>query len=195
MAIQFQCPACSQPIEIDPEWGGRPVVCPYCRKTVTAPPESTYAPPAQTPVARPSSAVTTFEVISAAPAVPDYGPPLGGNLIALWSMILALSSLACLVAGNLIIYAHWTEIEPLVRLREDGKSYQELNAAFLEHFHGTPPGWLIGVALVMFMSFALWAAAVVCGLIGARRQPRRNFAIAGLAVSGLMVLLALAGRL
>jgi hypothetical protein len=42
MAIQFQCPSCGQPIEIDDEWAGQEVSCPFCRKVVTAPANSTW---------------------------------------------------------------------------------------------------------------------------------------------------------
>ena len=37
MPIQFRCTSCSQPIEIDNEFAGQAVTCPYCEKVVTAP--------------------------------------------------------------------------------------------------------------------------------------------------------------
>jgi hypothetical protein len=40
MAIQFSCPACGQPIEVDDEYGEHRVSCPYCRNIVNAPSES-----------------------------------------------------------------------------------------------------------------------------------------------------------
>lgn len=64
MAIQFQCPGCSQPIEIDDVFAGRNVGCPYCKRVVTAPSQSTLEIPA-TPVARPAS--------STAPPLPPQG--------------------------------------------------------------------------------------------------------------------------
>ena len=45
--------ACSQPIEVDEEWASRTVACPYCRKTVTAPAESTLTDLDQAPMASP----------------------------------------------------------------------------------------------------------------------------------------------
>jgi endogenous inhibitor of DNA gyrase (YacG/DUF329 family) len=55
MAIQFQCPGCQQPIEVDSEHAGRVAACPYCQRVVTVPPESTYRPEALA-AARPTAA-------------------------------------------------------------------------------------------------------------------------------------------
>lgn len=44
MTIQFLCPSCSQPIEVDREVGGKAAVCPYCRRVVAVPTSSTYDP-------------------------------------------------------------------------------------------------------------------------------------------------------
>ena len=44
MAIRFACPSCQQPIEVDDQWGGQAVACPYCRRAVTAPTISTWLP-------------------------------------------------------------------------------------------------------------------------------------------------------
>jgi hypothetical protein len=41
MAIQFQCPGCSQPIEVDDVYAGQTAACPYCRRVVNVPNEST----------------------------------------------------------------------------------------------------------------------------------------------------------
>ena len=53
MAIQFVCPGCSQPIEVDDEIGGRSAACPYCQHVVSVPIQSTYdsgAPVTASPV-------------------------------------------------------------------------------------------------------------------------------------------------
>ena len=51
MSIQFACPGCSQPVEVDSEHAGGVATCPYCRNVVNVPQESTYraeaAPPAR----------------------------------------------------------------------------------------------------------------------------------------------------
>ena len=44
MAIQFACPGCSQPIEVDDEIAGKSAACPYCQHVVTVPDQTTYSP-------------------------------------------------------------------------------------------------------------------------------------------------------
>jgi DNA-directed RNA polymerase subunit RPC12/RpoP len=57
MPIQFCCTQCGQPIEVDDQHAGQTAACPYCRHTVSVPPQSTYQPE------------------TAVPARPAYGPP------------------------------------------------------------------------------------------------------------------------
>ncbi len=47
MAIQFHCPGCSQPIEVDDIHANQTAACPYCRRVVNVPPKSALdqAPP------------------------------------------------------------------------------------------------------------------------------------------------------
>lgn len=54
MAIQFPCPGCRNPIEVDDVLGGKAAQCPYCNRVVTVPLESTLSPDA-VPVARPGT--------------------------------------------------------------------------------------------------------------------------------------------
>lgn len=54
MAIQFQCPGCKQPIEVDDEHAGKTAACPYCRGVITVPQQSTYEPE-PIPPARPTA--------------------------------------------------------------------------------------------------------------------------------------------
>lgn len=54
MPIRFACPSCQQPIEIDDQWAGQSVACPYCKRVVTAPTASTW-PAGEIPVASPAS--------------------------------------------------------------------------------------------------------------------------------------------
>lgn len=190
MAIQFLCPACSQPIEVDAEWGGRPVDCPYCRKRVTAPLESTYSPVPQAPQARPMGMAPAFGPVEHALTMPPAIPAGGGNAIALWALVLSLSSLACLLVGNMIFLMHWDEVEPLLRMSEEGKTFREINQAMIDQYAGRFPGWLVGAVLVFLAGLAIWVAGVVCGVIGVRRRLRRKFAVAALVVSGVVLLIA-----
>jgi hypothetical protein len=54
MAIQFRCPGCSQPIEVDDIHAGQTAACPYCRRVVNVPTESALDQPAPT-AARPTA--------------------------------------------------------------------------------------------------------------------------------------------
>jgi len=62
MPIQFNCSGCGQAIEVDSEFAGRLVACPFCHATVEAPSESRLVTP---PVATPSP-----------PPAPGTPPPL-----------------------------------------------------------------------------------------------------------------------
>ena len=73
MAIQFQCPGCLQPIEVDDPYAGQTAACPYCRRVVTVPQQSTLQAPAVT--ARPTPAAAGAAP-AAAPGIPPL-PPAG----------------------------------------------------------------------------------------------------------------------
>jgi len=55
MAIQFTCPSCSQPIEVDEDLGGKNATCPYCRNVVSVPVRSTLDAARVPPLARPAA--------------------------------------------------------------------------------------------------------------------------------------------
>jgi DNA-directed RNA polymerase subunit RPC12/RpoP len=42
MAIQFRCPGCSQPIEVDDPFAGKAAQCPYCRRVITVPEQTSF---------------------------------------------------------------------------------------------------------------------------------------------------------
>jgi hypothetical protein len=187
MAIQFRCSACHDPIEIDPEWGGKAVVCPYCRNTVTAPVESTYQPPSEAPVARRAPDSGAIDVVSDAPAWP--ASPAERNRAAVWALVLSISTLACWITMQVVAAEHIDELEPFARMKEEGRTYAEVNEAVLKHFGYSPPRWLVGLAILTFMALGLWLASIICGLVGVSRRPRRNLAIAALALSIMLAVL------
>jgi len=88
MAIQFLCPGCNQPIEVDAEHAGKSAACPYCRQVVAVPLESTYRPDLvvaarpgpSLPPAQPAADVVPAPVLrSPLPAPPEslhVGPTL-----------------------------------------------------------------------------------------------------------------------
>ena len=68
MAIQFHCPGCSQPIEVDDIHAGQTAACPYCRRVMNVPTESSLGqdPPAAARAATEADDAT-------APPAPDHG--------------------------------------------------------------------------------------------------------------------------
>lgn len=111
MAIRFSCPSCRQPIEVDDNWGGQAVACPYCRRVVTAPQESDW-PPGNVPVATPAGPA------GFAPPPPPPGltspeqtwmggysprrPAPGGVSSAGWALTLAIAAAILAIVGSLI---------------------------------------------------------------------------------------------
>jgi hypothetical protein len=98
MPIRFACPACQQPIEVDEQWGGQSVACPYCQRVVSAPTSSTL-PARQVPTASPA---TGYEPTPppATGSQPVHAPRPGGR--GLLALGLAMVSLVLGVAGWLV---------------------------------------------------------------------------------------------
>lgn len=95
MAIRFHCPSCKQPIEIDNEWAGQSVACPYCQKVVTAPQNDELAGGVQT--AQPGAGLNP-------PPPPQgmataYAPAKPGSTMAVVSLLMVLAAGACFVFG------------------------------------------------------------------------------------------------
>ena len=181
MSIQFLCPACSQPIEVDDQWSARPVACPFCRKTVTAPAASTFEPLAAPPAA------------SAVP-VPQPGAELdartqaraglaGGNALAVWALGLASAALLLNLISSVLLAGHASEFA-------DPAGAQEMTKRMLE---GEMPSWFAWAVLSSAAVLACWLAGIICGIIALRRPTGRGLAIASLAISGVMLVLFCAG--
>ena len=197
MAIRFQCGACSQPIEVDDEWASRTVACPYCRKTVTAPAESTLDDLGRIPVASPLTPSETAVPPSLTPPYP--APPLADhpNGIALVALGLASSVLVLFLIAGTVAARHRLEFESLqeqvLELQEEGMGFvaatQQASAEFYESSGGMPPGWMIALVFLEVGGGLAWLATIVCGLIAVRRPRRRGFAVASLVIAGLVPVL------
>ena len=194
MSIRFQCGSCSQPIEVDDEWASKPVACPYCRKTVTAPMESTLGDPAAIHAAVPVPAGS-----AAAPPLSanvDIVPPRPGkNTIALVALILAISSIGMFVASQSVFGAHGPAVEDLQRAVADATTPADQSRVFPEFLESHPGalGWMLPGMLLLMGGAATSLSAIVCGIIGSRRTTRRGMAIAAMAISFLPILLCFSG--
>jgi hypothetical protein len=192
MAIRFQCGACSQPIEVDDEWAGKAVACPYCHKTVTAPVESTLADPSTIPTAKPLIADATDPQAPAGalfqPEVVAHHP----NRVAVAALILASILVVLMVAFMIVAGAHSLELLKLQEEMQEGagdRSPFEVMQGFLDDYGGTPPTWIIVLAMLEFASGAVCIAALICGILGLRRPHHRPFAIVALVIAGGVMLM------
>ncbi len=190
MAIQFQCPACSQPIEVDDEWSDKPVACPYCRKTVTAPQDSTLTADAAVTMASPISPVAPEGV-----TVPGYDPAYGGgpaydpqpkqrNPMAVWSIVLSSAALVLYVAGSVL-----AAIGLLGFLGPDATPQQMQDVVEDVIQRGELPTALaIGVCAVM-LALPCWLVGLVLGIIAlSRTRAQRGLVIISLVICGVLFL-------
>lgn len=131
MAIRFACPSCKQPIEVDDQWGGKSVGCPYCQNAVTAPTSSTW-PQEGAPVATP---------LGPTPAAPPslvhgHGQPSTATRpgsSAVWAFVLSLASAGLCVLGIGLFVATMMKavVDSGVNLQPTGTP-QEVQQAQLE---------------------------------------------------------------
>ncbi len=190
MSIRFSCPSCSQPIEIDDEWASKLVACPFCRNTITAPAESTLAVDEAVPVA---DALSVPEVVvgqpSLAPASLPY-PAADGrrNTLAIVSFVASIGAFVVYFAANALFLFHAEEMFGGLPVGMDATQTSEALLRYIEA-QGGPPTWLLGFMLLLLVAGLSWLTAVVCGGIALTRREHRGFAIAGLGISGFMMLM------
>jgi hypothetical protein len=179
MAIQFHCPGCRQPVEVDDEWAGKLVACPYCRRTVTAPAESLLdvsSVPSAKPLAGSREVVAELpaEWHAAAPAAPS-------NIVAMVGLGLAVAGWLALVVSKVLMSPHLPTIE---RFYTEGGNFMDAQRRMFDHYGGNFPASLMVASLLVFTALGLWVAALICSLIGMRWPQRRPWAIAGLVLCG-----------
>ncbi len=189
MAVQFPCPSCNQPIEVDDEWASQQVTCPYCRRMVTAPAESTVqtsAPPAAAPAgpAPPDSSAGTTVGIPYTPAghVPTAEPP-ARNRAGTWGFVFAIAAIAMIVLGMIMMAVRFM---PLVESMSEGKQDPAATQREMQKLVAEEPARFLGPALALLGGIACALVGVVLSGVGlARPQSKKGLAIAGLIISGL----------
>jgi hypothetical protein len=180
MAIQFQCPGCRQPIEVDDVWAEKLVACPYCRQTVTAPAQSTLALPEAVVGARPTSGEGAWNVppFDAAPALDS-----GRNSVALVGLLLTIAAWITFVLVVVISVMHMSELGVV-----PGMKPQDIQHNLQERFVRNPPGWMLAVSMLWLFGIGLWLGGLVCSILGMRHVHRRILAILGLVLSATYAL-------
>ena len=159
MAIQFSCPSCRQPIEVDLELAGREVECPYCHNVVTARMASTYMASPNVPTARGLANAAAL----AGPGDPTIRPP--GNPAALWGLGLACLCFVLFLAAVLLIGAsvpaEFSEKLP-GQLAE-----QPTDPPWDPKSDSLPPALVAGV-MMLLVSLGVWVVGLVCAPAGIR---------------------------
>lgn len=197
MAIRFQCPACSEPIEVDNEWGRKVVRCPYCQRTVTAPAESTLPDNEHIPTATAIPGRREFQVppdsVGPAGAVPPYPPSAPTNRAAVTALILAMLSLALMLWSMQTLSSHGSEMQKYQEFLEEAQAKGDpMMTGVLKYYEsqgGTWPRWMVTLSLLGFASMGAWLGSIVFGVIGLFRTVRRGMAVTALVIAGLLTMM------
>jgi hypothetical protein len=203
MAIQFACPSCRQPIEIDDDHGGRQVSCPYCQNVVSAPTVSTLDPmagpeSASRPEARPLSPNPAGATGRVGPYPAGTGPhpmpisapahPAPRNTIGLAGAICGVFAVILYFATISILVSHQDELGFDVEGQVDEAEMQKRIMELSQDLEKNP--WVFNM-LLCFMGCGLcWLTGLICSIVGMSKRYRRHApAIVGLILSfGLVVI-------
>ena len=225
MAIQFACPSCEQPIEIDDEHGADQVSCPYCRNVVTAPTESTLHVGAEAdtgaPVeARPLPPDQAGPLLPEAPALgPEHSTPqdaMGRGPLP-WALAQTAPAgvvvqplrrnvvgIVGIIGGMLALVLFFVmQVVVMSHWKELGIDLEgpvdqaEVQKRLMEKMQAPEQHMWVVTMTVCFAGAGLsWAVGLICSVIGISRRYRgRGAAIAGLIVALILPLLLCAGLL
>lgn len=206
MAIQFPCPSCSQPIEVDDEYGGQTAACPYCRRVVNVPTESpdeirpaAMARPTLSPAegevgAEPREVPTGGEVRPEAPPPPPGGLHVGplprardrvASIYGTYALICTI--LVVFLFGTFLVYGVALMMSELGASPTSQPTPEEMGraqAAAMQKMFST--GWVAGISLGAEF-FAV--VGLVLGIVSLRAARRANWkAIVSLVVCGLLAI-------
>ena len=195
MTIRFRCTSCTQPIEIDDEWASKTVACPYCRKTTTAPAESTLENLDEVPTAMPLTGAEAVLPSSVSARVDDASQRPTVNTLAVVALILAGGSLASVALARLVLYRHrveWAQLQEGIMQGTSIGEQMKAQSEFLEE-HPEAVRWLAPVSILLLTSGLLSLAALICGVIAICRPQRRGVAAAALVMAGVVPILVCCG--
>ncbi len=174
MPIQFQCAGCDQPIEVDDAHAGQAAQCPYCRRVVTVPPESTL-------VAQPVAARA-----AGLPPVPTDGT---AQVVAARSW--GVYALVCVLLAWVLYIGLSVFLMPelMRRIPPEAASIEVVQKELNEILNAKP--WLVSLpcGTVFFGLIGL-----VLAVVSVSYSRRQNWpGIAALCLSGLLTLLLCSG--
>lgn len=196
MAIQFACPSCRQPIEVDHEWGGQHVSCPFCERVVTAPTMSTLSDKELVDAgpARELSPVAA-KVQQYAPAKSAEGVRAGGVPIRHLAGIglgLSLLSILVFIIVNIVMTSILDdERDPEMTPRQ---AQEKLVEVLMAPDAGTTRLLIICGSCVSFCSWIAGLCFSIFALVS-RTASRRGIAKAAIICSGVLPFLMILGLL
>lgn len=210
MAIQFRCPGCSQPIEVDDIHAGQTAACPYCRRVVNVPTESALDQPAPT-AARPSAGIPggyagagpglpasreagTFPPPPPTPGELHVGPVLSyrDRAARTWgNYALIVSALSVLLFGVATTYS-FTQVVPEL-MKSPGSQLSPEQMEELEAKLNANP-WTMWMGVVSLCAIVLAVGGLALGITSLVQSRRNNWrGIVSVVVCGLCMLCICAG--
>ncbi len=225
MTIQFACPSCGQPIEIDEEHGGNQVSCPYCRNVVTAPSESTLHLGAEAETGAPVEARPLPP--NQASALPNEAPPQGATEptpqvpVSTGEPPWAVPQMASAgvvvqplrrnvvgivgIIGGVLALALFVVMQVVVMAHwkelgidpEGPVDQAEIQRQLMDKMQAPEQHTWVVTMMACFAGAGLcWGVGLICSVIGMSRRYRgRGAAIAGLIVALILPLMLCAGLL
>lgn len=181
MVVQFSCPGCQQPIEVDQEWAGQHVACPFCQRVVTAPTDSTIT---SLDTELPHAARKLTPMTPQSESTPRT-LSTGYNRLAAVGLGLSLSTLFLLLLSNIMLQPFAEQFRPDMNPQEMQEEFLEL-AGDSEH----SGRFLLGLGAVC-LSLPCWLAGVIISSIAVTRKDLRGrrLAVTGITVSILVPML------
>lgn len=192
MAIQFHCPSCRQPIEIDDEHGGQSVACPYCQKVVAAPNRSEPVVASATALRTPPGVVPSPPSVAPFPFPTTPPAPPQPNTFATLSLMCALLIVATFCVASAAMFRRMgPKIQAAQTNPNDRAAKQKLQNEMMQEMESIP-----AVKYASFVALFASVAGVVLAILGfTRREGRRWQAIVGVTICGLTLLCNCAGIL
>ncbi|MCG3138474.1 MAG: hypothetical protein HJJLKODD_02339 [Phycisphaerae bacterium] len=168
---------CQQPVEVDDEWAGQQVGCPFCQRVVNAPTQSTL-PGSSRPLPMARSAIPSPPTVPTAIYTPQRSvPPQRYRKVAILGLFFSAIALAMMMATSI-----WTTslLAPVTDTTDPADIQQE----FIKLTSVKP---LIGLVLAgaMLLILLLWLAGLVLNIVALSSQDRsaRRPAAVGLAIA------------
>jgi len=176
MAIQYYCPSCSKPIEVDDSYGNHAATCPYCGAVTNVPAASTYRPDALG--APPPPPRTEAWSAGVGPGGASAGANAAGLRMGGWSLTISAIALVLFVAG--FVGAMSVMAGSLAGTTQP--SVQQMEELQLRLMREQP--WVLVSNL---MGILLAGVGLVLGIVALSMERRGNWmAVVGVVMSGLL---------